>query len=221
MRRLNRRKQIIIDRLQHRLLAFNVLYLVAITVVTLSAVFGPLMLTLWSSASWEDKASAADDFLALHGRVWVPVALAILLVSAHAALVSHRIAGPLYRFREVFKQLARGDLSPRVVLRPRDYLSQEAQSINDMIGGLRDRVSDLLAAVDGVADTTIALERAAESREPHRIPELAREIRKQVEDLETRAQQFLLPSETAASDLPTAVPRPPEVAGVAATDARP
>ena len=57
----------------------------------------------------------------------------IALCLLHSIVVSHRIAGPLVRFRQIFQGLARGDLSQNVAVRRHDYLHAEAAVIADMV----------------------------------------------------------------------------------------
>ena len=66
-----------------------------------------------------------------------------VLLSAHSVFVSHRIAGPLYRFRTVMKSVASGDLSIRFTLRKKDYLVREADLFAEMIAALREKVGSV------------------------------------------------------------------------------
>ena len=55
-------------------------------------------------------------------------------------MVSHRIAGPLYRFRATFNQVAQGDLSRATRIRKGDFLLNEQAKIEEMIEALRSRL---------------------------------------------------------------------------------
>lgn len=94
------RRRYLVSRLQYRLLAFNLLYALVIFLSLAAAIFVPPMLRL-------DDYDAAEFFLLLHSRIWPGLLLVLLLLSLHSVMVSHRIAGPLYRFRKVFQSLAR------------------------------------------------------------------------------------------------------------------
>jgi methyl-accepting chemotaxis protein len=64
---------------------------------------------------------------------------ALLLLSV---FISHKIAGPVYRFEKSAEELARGRLSHRVRLRSRDELKELQDKLNEMAAALQSRVSD-------------------------------------------------------------------------------
>jgi len=59
----------------------------------------------------------------------------------HNVMISHKIAGPLYRFRRYFKQVGEGDLSRPMEVRSHDYLRGDAVVISAMVEALRNRVA--------------------------------------------------------------------------------
>lgn len=62
------------------------------------------------------------------------------LLTAVFLVMSHRIAGPLHRFQQVFREVAHGRLTTTVRLRDRDYLKPEAADLDAMIRSLRERI---------------------------------------------------------------------------------
>ena len=52
-------------------------------------------------------------------------------------IISHRIAGPLYRFKKVLKSLGEGDFSIPCKIRRKDALQDVAAAFNDMITNAR------------------------------------------------------------------------------------
>ena len=73
------------------------------------------------------------------------VAVAAVLLG-HVALVvwlglvaSHKVAGPLYRFKKVMKEVADGDMSVRMKLRKGDQLDDVAEAFNEMMDALERR----------------------------------------------------------------------------------
>ena len=131
-----RRRRILIDRLQFTLLGVSVVHLILIVSAFVVAIFAPAILALYRETSPELSLEAANEFLSLHKRIWPAAALALLLIAYHSVHVSHRIAGPLYRFRKVFGAMAQGDLTLRAGVRTKDYLGRDAEAINEMIDGL-------------------------------------------------------------------------------------
>jgi methyl-accepting chemotaxis protein len=159
-----RRRRILIDRLQFTLLGVSLLHLVLIVGVFLVAIFTPVALDLYDDSSAEISAAAATEFLNLHARIWPAAGLALLLIGLHSLHVSHRIAGPLYRFRKVFDAIARGDLTQRAGVRSRDYLEQDAVAINRMIEGLAGREAEHRERANSAKEALTELEAVAATR---------------------------------------------------------
>jgi methyl-accepting chemotaxis protein len=84
--------------------------------------------------------------------LWLPLAGIFLLLTVHSLFVSHRIAGPLYRFRKVYEALAGGDLAIRANIRKHDYLHADARALNAMIQALE-------TAIRGVEDRTLTVQK--------------------------------------------------------------
>jgi methyl-accepting chemotaxis protein len=67
----------------------------------------------------------------------------LLALCVHSVFVAHKIAGPLYRFRATFKQVAEGDLSKVVRIRRGDFLLNEHAKIEEMIEALRSKLTNI------------------------------------------------------------------------------
>ncbi|WP_428074224.1 HAMP domain-containing protein [Candidatus Avelusimicrobium aviculae] len=61
------------------------------------------------------------------------ISLYVLCVVVISALVSHKMAGPVYRFEQVCKAIAKGDYSQRVHLRKGDQLMELQDEFNNMM----------------------------------------------------------------------------------------
>jgi methyl-accepting chemotaxis protein len=59
--------------------------------------------------------------------------LFLAVVSFIGLVISHRVAGPLYHFKRVFKALNAGNLTERVRLRPKDDFRDVADECNAML----------------------------------------------------------------------------------------
>lgn len=75
------------------------------------------------------------------------VTLATIVVTL---FVSHKIAGPMFRFEKELKQVAEGDLTKRVVLRKKDQITDMAGSLNDMISSLHEKLLDIQTDVERI-----------------------------------------------------------------------
>ncbi|MBI3601967.1 MAG: hypothetical protein HY209_03645 [Candidatus Omnitrophica bacterium] len=79
--------------------------------------------------------------------VMVFVSMATIMVTL---FVSHKIAGPLYRFKQTFKELSQGRFTNQVKLREGDQLQEVAGDFNQMITTVRTQVQtaqEQLAAI--------------------------------------------------------------------------
>ncbi len=79
--------------------------------------------------------------------------LSMCLVAGIAVVLtlydSHRIGGPLYRFKLNLEAIGRGDLSFVTRLRDGDELQALTEAMNEMTQGLRERVGRAKEAADG------------------------------------------------------------------------
>lgn len=157
MRRF-RRRRILVDSFQSRLLAISLTYFGVVLLTFAGALFIPLVLQLESnSTSWDQKMVASSQFLALHSRLWPAMAVLFVLVAIHIVIVSHRVAGPLYQFRKAFRAVAEGDVRRRVAIRKNDYLTKEMAAINEMLSSIERHIEAsrasserAMAALEGI-----------------------------------------------------------------------
>ena len=194
-----KRRQILVDRFQYQLVLINLLYILAILLIFSAALFVPLIIQLESSTPLSEQEVVASQFLSLHARVWPALLIAFLLLAIHSIFVSHRIAGPLIRFRNTFKAVAAGDLSVRVTIRKHDYLGSEADILNEMIAGLRTRITDIEKHYEEVCRVVMVLERTIESGSVEDMNQNIDALRVQMDRLGASMEQFQIgPDETYA-----------------------
>jgi methyl-accepting chemotaxis protein len=138
----NRRKRYIIDkRLQYRLMIYNGIYLLVIILAIGVGLVLPLALELSNpDLSLAQQGEAVNKILYLPSRLSPVLLIVFLILIAHSVVVSHRIAGPLYRFKSTFNQVAQGDLSKVTRIRKGDFLLNEQAKIEEMIEALRSRL---------------------------------------------------------------------------------
>jgi methyl-accepting chemotaxis protein len=75
------------------------------------------------------------------------ITLATIIVTL---LVSHKIAGPMFRFEKELKEIGAGDLTRRVTLRERDQVTDMADRLNNMIASLQDKVIEIQTEVEHI-----------------------------------------------------------------------
>ncbi len=132
------------DSCQPRIMTMNLVHQGFVFLAFSAALFVPLMLQLNKSPlGTTESQHVADQFLALHQTIWPALPVALLLVGLHSLFFSHRIAGPIYRFRHIFTAVANGDLTVKAKIRKNDYLQAEAQRLEDMLDGLRSKIKEI------------------------------------------------------------------------------
>ncbi len=209
--RLLPRRRILISVFQYRLLVVNFLYYCAIVLVVAVVLFLPPMLQLRSATSFEEHEHVAIAFLFLHARLWPALLLVLGLLAFHSVIVSHRIAGPLYRFQRIWTAMAEGDLSGRAKLRKNDYLQHEAEAMNESIAALATRIGGVAAQAAAARAAFDDVRRARERGSAEALDHALEALGRGLDDLETRAGQFRLAASAGPGIAPTAAAAPPLV----------
>ena len=88
-------------------------------------------------------------------RLAVKVGLIVALIAAWSIFITHRIAGPLYRFDQCFKQITSGDLTVRGRLRKGDEAGELMMSFNTMAESLDDSIKNLKKISPNINPPTI------------------------------------------------------------------
>lgn len=68
----------------------------------------------------------------------IKIVICFILILLFTALLSNKIAGPLYRFEEALKQVAKGNKKIRISLRQGDALKELEKEFNNMMNFLDD-----------------------------------------------------------------------------------
>ncbi len=141
MKRHEKRRIILIDhRFQLRLTAA----VIALQIL-LTALFAAGLYVFLDSELHADLASAHASYLSLRQMLMPIVAvlagfsivLSIVLSTIFVVLMSHRIAGPMYRFRNVLELLAHRRFEAFSRLRPNDQLGEFAVSLDHALGTVK------------------------------------------------------------------------------------
>ena len=61
----------------------------------------------------------------------------ILVIASFTILISHRLAGPLFRIQRTIDEVVRGEDAEDIRLRKNDELKELAEKINELIGVIR------------------------------------------------------------------------------------
>ena len=74
-----------------------------------------------------------DEFIPIAASFFYKIAIYLLFVVLISAILSHKMAGPVYRFEQTCKAIAKGDFSQRVHLRQGDQLVELQDELNKMM----------------------------------------------------------------------------------------
>ncbi len=185
------RRHFLWDTVQPRFLGLSFCYVVVVIVAVSAALFLPLMLELdHLPVSSPEAQRVAEQFELLHSRFWPVVAVVSLLLLVHGVFFSHRIAGPLYRFRLIFQSVASGDLTVRTSIRKSDYLHAEAQCLGEMVGALREKIARIEAHHADIAPQLERLKQAAARGSFREVEQEADRLRSTVDQLAQAMEPF-------------------------------
>lgn len=205
------RRRVLIDDLQYRLVLTNLAYLGTISLTFTVLVLSPLVADLLCGPDYsEESALTAEVFLRLLDVLWPAGLVLLTLLFVHSVILSHRIAGPLYRFRKAFTAAAAGDLTP-VTLRKHDYLRNEESAINEMLSALAGRIAAARASCEEARLLTSSLRRDAAGggdRVLTRLREGLAELEGTIDGVRSSLEPFLLPPAACAAGPRRGAPAP-------------
>ena len=83
-----------------------------------------------------------DEFIPIVSDFFYKIAIYVLLVIIISAILSHKMAGPVYRFEQTCKAIAKGDFSQRVHLRKGDQFTELQDEFNHMMDVVEERLKN-------------------------------------------------------------------------------
>ncbi len=99
------------------------------------------------------KSTAAAILPAVIYTNLITLGLISLAVIAVTLFVSHKIAGPLFRFEKEIKEIGQGDLTKKIGLRKEDQITDMADSLNKMTASLHEKVLDIRTGVEHLIES--------------------------------------------------------------------
>lgn len=82
-----------------------------------------------------------DEFIPVAASFFYKIAIYLLFVVIISAILSHKMAGPVYRFEQTCKAIAKGDFSQRVHLRQGDQLMELQDEFNKMMDRIESEIN--------------------------------------------------------------------------------
>jgi len=159
------------------LLTMGILYLLSVRSTTVSILNSRVLVR-----------TTADFLLPLLIQTVLIVTVIVSLATIAVTLFfSHKIAGPLYRFKKAMETLIGGDFSSDFHIRHFDQLQDLAGEFNKMIGSIRQRLNSL-------KDNVVSLKEKLNSLSEHEVLEHKRaalnELKKITEELNKVIHSF-------------------------------
>lgn len=131
-----RRRRFYVHGIQRKYIFLSLVPLIISAFLIVVFLFIPLDVLLYSSAAPAAKTAIVQDLRALGFRIWPAIFLGMVISAFMSVFVTHRFAGPLYRFHQVVDQMAAGDLSGQFKLRKGDDLVELEMAMNRAIESL-------------------------------------------------------------------------------------
>ena len=198
------KRRFMVSAFQYKLMYGNLIYLIATVFVFFVALFGPVIFKLGNdSLSSAERDEAGRQLLVLHERVWFALPVIIVLCLLHSVLMSHRIAGPLYRIQRILRSQADGDLTMKVQVRRSDYLQSEAAMLTEMISRTAERVGAIRESYRLANQTLPQLMTSLGERGDQDLAVLAGKLGTQMDVLGQRIARFRTSKEDDESALVT------------------
>lgn len=132
MRPWRRRNYFIHKRIQTKYAILTVSLLLLYTMILLVAVFAPYAMALFSDLPLSERSQAAEVLLMLDKNIWPGIGVVIILFGVLSIFITHKLAGPVFVFERMAKNMAEGDLTVRAHLRDGDDLHDLAEYMNQM-----------------------------------------------------------------------------------------
>jgi methyl-accepting chemotaxis protein len=142
MKLKNRRKRLIISSgLQFRYVGGVLFAMLFVSLVVGYFIYQNIWNVLLNESrynDWSPFLNAVKD--QTDRQIFFGVAISIILMMVVSVYMSHKIAGPLYRLKKCFQDVAKGDLSFEMRLRKGDELTDLVDDFNGMLRTLKGMV---------------------------------------------------------------------------------
>lgn len=132
MRPYRRRQYFVHKKIQIKYAVLTVSMLLLYTMILLAAILAPYAMALFSDLPLSERSQAADVFLMLDKSIWPGIGVVILLFGVLSIFITHKLAGPVFVFERMARNMAEGNLTVRAHLRKGDDLHDLAEHLNQM-----------------------------------------------------------------------------------------
>jgi len=138
------------------------LYCLAMTVLLLILFSGIMLIIIKRLSGWWASPLVIEELVRLLVANGVFILLAGISFCIYALFISHRIAGPAYRLETDLRKMIKGNYSHEIKLRPKDYLGNIANALNELSEKLK--AKDKLAA--DIRENALKLKKTLDKENP-------------------------------------------------------
>ncbi len=181
------RSRIIVDKklqlgMALQIMGYVYFYLVLFSLLANSRALWTVIAGTGDEAAW----AAAVQRLHIFVQVFVlPLAFTFICMCLHGLIFTHRLAGPIYRFKKILRRVREGDLAQEVSIRENDYFHDLCDEMNAVIGGLREEMLRFRELSRELADEGESLAAGGD------LPPEAREKLIRITNASTRLRQLM------------------------------
>lgn len=143
MAMFNRKRYFIDKPLQTKYIVLTILMLLIYTLLFVLILIFPHILALSFETPLAEQTEAAKTLLILHKSIWPALGIVILIMSGVSILITHKVAGPVYRFKQTLAEISKGNLDITIKLREKDDLKDLAEEFNNVISEFKGVVTTL------------------------------------------------------------------------------
>lgn len=138
-----KRRRFYVHPIQKRYAFLAATLLITYTFLIILFLLLPPAIKLISGQSLEEKAQAAMQYIILGERIWPAITISISILAIISFYITHKLAGPIYRFEKTAKDVIDGDLSLRIRLRKKDDLKELANLFNRLLEKLDNSLREI------------------------------------------------------------------------------
>jgi methyl-accepting chemotaxis protein len=201
VRKPNRRRRFIVEAHQYRRMALQILYIFIFMFLLSAVLFIPLVRQLDSdSLPFYEKQLVAYQILAIHNWLLPSFIIILALFVVNFIIDAHRISGPLFRFRMIFKSVAEGNLCVNTTIRKNDYLQKEANVLSTMVNTLRSRIDEIKISSGDVGKACRDLKSAIDPVSTDEIENRFCELEENIKSVQRLIDRFDTGTEKIAAD---------------------
>ncbi|MBN2803290.1 MAG: HAMP domain-containing protein [Deltaproteobacteria bacterium] len=167
-------------------LQFRYMGVIIIAMLAVAMVVGfTIYFTIWDNISdpGQSLSSINNIFERTNTKLCYSIVALIIFIAAASIFVSHKIAGPVYRFEQSVKKIAQGDLTLRIKLRKGDELTELADMFNNMVESLEKMVSIERVHAEKMGK---ALEKLRNNSDKKEVEDILTSLTRDIETLNTQ-----------------------------------